>query len=154
LGEIGNPQSLNRYIYVENNPLNAVDPTGHLTWWQAGLLGIAVGGAIVLTGGLLVGAGVIAGTGWTGLLIGGLAGGAAGAINGGLNNGVSGSWTWDGTAAWQGGVIGAIGGAVSGFLTGPALTPQAQSAVNGVKKLFMMAVDAIKEYGGYMPPIP
>lgn len=27
-GDIGNPQSLNRYAYVLNNPLNAVDPTG------------------------------------------------------------------------------------------------------------------------------
>jgi RHS repeat-associated protein len=29
LGEIGNPQSLNRYGYVENDPVNAVDPDGH-----------------------------------------------------------------------------------------------------------------------------
>src|SRR5947207_4459831 len=26
--DLGNPQSLNRYAYVNNNPLNAVDPTG------------------------------------------------------------------------------------------------------------------------------
>jgi len=29
LGSIGNPQSLNRYAYVGNNPLNFSDPTGH-----------------------------------------------------------------------------------------------------------------------------
>jgi uncharacterized protein RhaS with RHS repeats len=28
LGDIGNPQSLNRYVYVENDPVNHVDPTG------------------------------------------------------------------------------------------------------------------------------
>lgn len=28
-GRIGNPQSLNRYAYVRNNPLKYVDPTGH-----------------------------------------------------------------------------------------------------------------------------
>src|SRR5262249_19424914 len=28
-GSIGNPQSLNRYAYVGNNPLNFSDPTGH-----------------------------------------------------------------------------------------------------------------------------
>jgi RHS repeat-associated protein len=33
LGEVGNPQSLNRYGYVENNPVNAVDPTGHIPQW-------------------------------------------------------------------------------------------------------------------------
>jgi len=29
LGEIGRPQSLNRYGYVEDDPVNAVDPDGH-----------------------------------------------------------------------------------------------------------------------------
>ena len=28
-GSIGNPQSLNRYAYVVNNPTNLSDPTGH-----------------------------------------------------------------------------------------------------------------------------
>jgi uncharacterized protein RhaS with RHS repeats len=29
LGDIGNPQSLNRYAYCEGDPVNHVDPTGH-----------------------------------------------------------------------------------------------------------------------------
>ena len=28
--EAGNPQALNRYAYVTNNPLNAIDPSGHM----------------------------------------------------------------------------------------------------------------------------
>ena len=30
LGDITNPQSLNRYAYVENNPVNLIDPSGHV----------------------------------------------------------------------------------------------------------------------------
>ena len=29
-GSAGNPQSLNRYAYVGNNPMNYSDPTGHM----------------------------------------------------------------------------------------------------------------------------
>jgi hypothetical protein len=29
-GSVGNPQSLNRYAYVNNNPSNLTDPTGHM----------------------------------------------------------------------------------------------------------------------------
>jgi len=42
LGEITRPQSLNRYGYVENDPVNAVDPTGHLPWWLAVLVVVVV----------------------------------------------------------------------------------------------------------------
>jgi RHS repeat-associated protein len=37
LGEMGNPQSLNRYNYCEGDPVNHVDPTGFSrlrTWWN------------------------------------------------------------------------------------------------------------------------
>jgi hypothetical protein len=55
LGDIGNPQSLNRYAYVENDPVNHVDPTGHKPLAQ-GLLHFAEGigisaGGIGLIGG-------------------------------------------------------------------------------------------------------
>jgi len=42
----GNPQSLNRYTYVYNNPLRYQDPTGHFAWIPIGAAGGAVGGAI------------------------------------------------------------------------------------------------------------
>jgi RHS repeat-associated protein len=41
--EPGNPQALNRYSYVLNNPLQYTDPNGHF-WWIAG--GAAVGAGI------------------------------------------------------------------------------------------------------------
>ncbi|MDP2939998.1 MAG: LamG-like jellyroll fold domain-containing protein [Candidatus Omnitrophota bacterium] len=94
------PQSLNRYSYCRNNPVNYVDPTGHKwSWkkfwhsfagaflgaiitvitagwgaplWLAGMAGGFFGGA--LTGGLE--------GGWQGALYGGLIGGALGGLGG------------------------------------------------------------------------
>ncbi|MCU0521866.1 MAG: RHS repeat-associated core domain-containing protein [Anaerolineae bacterium] len=45
--EPGNPQSLNRYSYVYNNPLKYTDPTGHCVFGVDTIVCIAVGGAIV-----------------------------------------------------------------------------------------------------------
>jgi RHS repeat-associated protein len=37
-GDIGNPQSLNRYSYVLNSPLDAIDPTGMSCHWDDGTI--------------------------------------------------------------------------------------------------------------------
>ena len=34
--EPGNPQALNRYSYVYNNPVTRIDPTGHVADWDVG----------------------------------------------------------------------------------------------------------------------
>ena len=41
----GNPQSLNRYSYVLNNPLGAVDRTGHWPQWVNNTFSYAMGAA-------------------------------------------------------------------------------------------------------------
>ena len=46
--ELENPQFLNRYVYVYNNPLNYVDPTGKI-----GFTTVVVGGAVCYGGYLL-----------------------------------------------------------------------------------------------------
>jgi len=37
-GSLGNPDTLNRYLYVTDDPVNEVDPSGNASWWCAGAL--------------------------------------------------------------------------------------------------------------------
>ncbi len=130
------PQALNRYSYVRNNPLLYGDPSGHFLVelavvvtvsaaiggyaaeqqggdWRKGAAAGAVGGAA----GFAVGGPVAGAYGaWVGGIVGGAVGGAAGAatyanLNGGRN-------IHDmGNAAEKGAEYGAIAGAVGSTLT-------------------------------------
>ncbi|MBF0479635.1 MAG: hypothetical protein HQL26_09145 [Candidatus Omnitrophica bacterium] len=51
------PQSLNRYSYCHNNPVNRTDPSGHKSWWKKFWGGVQdfvrdYGGLFGLSGGL------------------------------------------------------------------------------------------------------
>jgi RHS repeat-associated protein len=79
----GNPQSLNRYSYVENNPVKWTDPSGHFI---PGLIGIFVGvlaGALAYEGMLWLGVGVAGALVGAGMVGGAVAGGISAAIAGG-----------------------------------------------------------------------
>ncbi len=44
--EPGNPQSLNRYSYVNNNPVRYIDPSGHCPWCIAVSVGALIGAGV------------------------------------------------------------------------------------------------------------
>jgi len=46
--EAGNPQALNRYAYVKNNPLRHVDPDGHTPLLVTAVIGAGIGAAVNL----------------------------------------------------------------------------------------------------------
>lgn len=82
--DYSNPQTLNRYSYVQNNPLKYNDPTGHIIPLLAAMGGAAIAGALV--GGVIAGVTYAMTTpkeertagGWAGAIVGGAVGGAAG----------------------------------------------------------------------------
>jgi RHS repeat-associated protein len=105
----GNPQSLNRYSYVTNNPVNLTDPSGHFS----------LGGFLGSIGSIIAGVavGVLAG-GWgaSPIVAGMLGGAAAGAVNSAVNGGNLGANILAGAAF--GGFAGGVGGPLSQALGG------------------------------------
>ena len=91
------PQSFNRYSYCRNNPLNYVDPTGHIFWFIAAIFHF-------------VAAAVVAHPIIAGAVIGGILGGANAAINGqNIGMGI-------GMGMFSGALGGAVGMGIGGFL--------------------------------------
>lgn len=111
-GFAARPQSLNRYAYVENNPANTTDPSGHCPMCAGAAVGAVVGGV----------------TAYGGQVIGNLAGGQdlGSAMKnvdwGGVGAGVVGGAVGGATGAFLAPVIGgALGGGTSGAIAGGAI---------------------------------
>ena len=156
--EPGNPQSLNRFSYVENNPVNRIDPSGHfslggffkslLPLLAGVVVGIATGGMGAPTvlagmaGGAAAGAvntAVNGGNLGVNILAGAALGGIAAGIGGPLAQSLGGGWTGAiGSGALLGAGFGGLGAAVSG---GNVLEGMLAGAITG-------AVLAAAVYGG------
>ena len=140
LGDILNSQTLNRYGYCQNNPINALDPTGNKTWRDVGrgiFWAIVVGIGVFLIGSAVIGTGGIAG-----VIVGGLVGAASGAAYYGYSH-LYEEWDW---SAYVETIVsnGLIG---SGIACGNLVYTK-------LPKLVAIAIDALEEYGRYMPPLP
>jgi RHS repeat-associated protein len=127
----GDPQSLNRYSYVRNNPVKYIDPTGHSFWSAIGnffknlfrrpevffatlIVGLVTGGLAYTF--LVPALGIALGS-WGAFAVAGAVGGAFAGLT---SAGMTGGNLWQG--ALMGGIAGAVGGAVGGWVGGGEIT--------------------------------
>ncbi len=105
-----NPQTLNRYTYCNNNPVNLVDPTGH-SWFKkvfgggSGTAAAIIGAVVGIVATVCLGpGGALAWYGWA------TAGAVGGALGGAVSGALTGGWQGALTGAAIGGVLGGVGG--------------------------------------------
>jgi hypothetical protein len=114
--EPGNPQALNRYAYVTNNPLRYNDPTGHCPWC------IAIGVGALIGAGVTYGFQVAANISQNGLTVQAFTDVNWAAVGGGAVAGAVGVATFGVGTAVMGTDLGATvaAGAISGAVSGQA----------------------------------
>ncbi|MHB8474523.1 MAG: toxin TcdB middle/N-terminal domain-containing protein, partial [Gammaproteobacteria bacterium] len=153
----GNPQTLNRYSYANNNPLSYTDPSGYgwfSSWWKNVLKPILIAAVAIaafylalpyawsfygsfISSNALLGAATLATAGAVGGFVGGFVG-SGGNVQAGINGAISGA-IMGGVAGFAGGmgwspggvnsvIAHAIGGGVNSVVQGQKFGPGALSA--------------------------
>ena len=173
LGNIGEPLTLNRYVYCVGNPVNYVDPSGHLVPALLGGIIGGIGGFIVGTvteagrlidqggdydwqaGALNIGNSAMAGFVGGGVLVGtgnpalaGMAGGASyGLLDGVTHTDPQGSFTDNSLMVLQSTAIGGITGGVGGLAGGGVAGLLEGTSLSMTTQVFL-AGSAAGIYGG------
>jgi RHS repeat-associated protein len=163
----GNPQALNRYSYVINNPANLIDPSGHffskilnaIQKWAKGNKGLSIALGITLVGlpgpelnavgiamltatpegKLALAAGIIAGTAVATWYCGGCGGIATAALVGELI-GLYSAVSSGGdvlTGVVVGGAVGALSGYVGGYLGGLVIEPCCAAVIEPASNMWL-----------------
>ena len=117
---LADPQSLNRYSYVLNNPLYYTDPSGQFGWIAAAIVGAIIGGTTAaVTGGNI----------WQGMALGAV----SGTIFAGVGSIVGESITYTGIAGGVGPPTAgmAAAGQIVGGVAGGASAGAASAAITG-----------------------
>ncbi|MFA4842752.1 MAG: RHS repeat-associated core domain-containing protein, partial [Candidatus Omnitrophota bacterium] len=135
------PQSLNRYSYCRNNPINYVDPSGHFVWFiplimamvKGAIIGSVVGGVLAAANGTSIGQGMAFGAIQGAFSPFGAVGGAIGGmIVASINGGNIGAGALAGfVGGFVGGVVGGVAGSYFGSFWGAAIGGAVGGAAGG-----------------------
>jgi RHS repeat-associated protein len=137
-----NPQSLNRYSYTDNNPINYTDPTGHFKWKWSNFLKAAAGVCLGVVATMVLGPGGLALVGST------MAAMIGGAVGGALTGGLQGGWKGALIGAAMGGALGGLGSWGMGIAQAHQMAGQYMAGMLIAGAAVAAATDSLDSFAG------